>query len=286
MLRSLLTAALLVAAASPSLATPLIGRGAGTLKPMQFIAELDLGYAQTTKSYDWTNSAWKDLDNNKKTTTLSGMLLVGIAPLKNWELLAMVPLASKSQDTLSSLGVGDVEVHTRYGLLADKKDKKVPVKLTAVAALGLPTSDKNAKPKIGDAKMSGSLGLIATTKAFGKAVGHVRAAYWLNGKTNDTTKAGNMFEYVAKLDYDFTKKFQLWASLVGTMQAKTEVNGAAVDKTEQDRHVAQLGIVVKPVSILSIRPKVGLPIAAISKGGSIAPFNVGLDFWVIAPDKK
>ncbi|MEO0081058.1 MAG: hypothetical protein ABIL25_02050 [candidate division WOR-3 bacterium] len=283
MQKVLLVAALFAVAANAVLATPIIGRGAGTLKPKQFIAQLDLAYSQTAKTYNWTDKKWDTLAAKKKTTTISGMLLLGYAPLKKWEILAMVPLASKSQDTLSSMGVGDVELHTRYQFIADKK---APVKLTAAAAFGLPTSNKDAKPKIGDGKMSGGLGLIATTKSFGKIVGHLRAAYWLNGKVNDTTKVGNMFEYVTKLDYDFTKSFQLWLSLVGTMQAKTEVNGTAVDKTQQDRHVTQVGAVVKPVPVLSIRPKVMVPIAALCKGGAIAPFGVGLDFWVIAPEKK
>lgn len=280
MQRALLVAALFVAAASIVSATPLVGRGAGTLKPMQFIAELDLGYSQTSQTYNWAASKWDTLTAKMKTTTISGMVLAGLAPLKSWEVLLMVPLASRSQDTLSSMGVGDVELHTRYAIITSKLS---PVRLTGAAAFGLPTADKDAKPKIGDGKMAGALGLIATTKSFSKMVGHLRAAYWLNGKTNDTTKVGNMFEYVAKFDYDFTKSFQLWLSLVGTMQAQTEYNGTAKEKTEQDRHIGQVGAVWKPIPMLSIRPKVALPIAAISKGGALAPFTAGLDFWVIAP---
>ncbi len=283
MKETLIAAALFAVAASLAPATPLIGRGAGTLKPMQFIAELDLGYSQTAKSYDWTASEWKNItDDKKKTTTISGMLLAGLAPLKNWEVLLMVPLASKSQDTFSSMGVGDVELHTRYALIAGKL---VPVKLTAVGALGLPTANKDAKPKIGDGKMAGALGLIATTKSFSKLVGHLRLAYWLNGKTNDTTKVGNMLEYVAKLDCDLTKSFQLWLSLAGTMQSKTEYNGRAKDETQQDRHNAQIGVVYKPIPMLSlsVRPKVALPLEFLCKGGAMPSYTAGLDFWVIAP---
>lgn len=280
MRRALIAAALFAVAASLAPATPLIGRGAGTLKPMQFIAELDLGYAQTTKTYDWTAKEWKDLDDKKKTTTISGMFLAGLAPLKNWEVLLMAPLASRSQDTLSSMGVGDVELHTRYALIAGKL---VPVKLTAVGAFGLPTASKDAKPKIGDGKMAGGLGLIAMTKSFSKMAAHLRLAYWLNGSVNDTTKVGDMFEYVAKFDYDPSKSLQFWLSLAGTMQGKTKYNGTAKDNTQQDRHIAQLGAVYKPIPMLSIRPKAGLPLAFLSKGGALAPFSLGLDFWVIAP---
>lgn len=287
MKRILTVAAVMLAAASVVSATPLIGRGAGTLKPRQFIIQLDNSYSQTSLGYNWSTKEWKDtIADNKKVTSIGTTLQLGIGMpwlLKNWELMLMVPLAAKSQDTLNSLGLGDIELQTRCGIIAGKT---APVKLTAVGALGLPVADQNAKPKIGDGKLSGALGLIATTKAFGKAVGHLRAAYWLNGKTNDTTKAGNMLEYVAKVDYDFTKKFQLWASLVGTMQGRTEVNSTAKEKTEQDRHVAQVGLVVKPVPVLSVRPKVMLPLAGISRGGAIAPFSAGLDFWVTVPQPK
>lgn len=283
MMRILTTAVVLLAAASMVPATPLIGRGAGTLKPMQFIVQLDNSYSQTAQSYDWTAKEWKDItDAKKKTTTIGSNLQLGLGMpwLGNWELVLMAPLAAKTQDTFSSLGPGDIELQTRYGIIAGKT---APVKLTAVGALGLPTADQGAKPKIGDGKMSGALGLIATTKAFGPVVGHLRAAYWLNGKTNDTTRVGNMLEYVAKLDFDLTKSFQLWASLVGTMQAKTEYRGAAKANTEQDRHQVQVGAVVKPIPILSIRPKVALPLGFLSKGGSMPTFTPGLDFWVIAP---
>ncbi|HDR00430.1 MAG TPA: hypothetical protein ENN51_09135 [candidate division WOR-3 bacterium] len=277
MKRSLLLLAVLAVSASVS-ATPLIGRGAGTLKPMQFLAELDLGYSQTAKSWSWADGEWKDQTDPQKVTTLSGTLIAGFAPLKRWEMLMMAPLASRSRDTLNSFGVGDIELQTRYALLTGPK---APFALTGAAAVAFPTADQDARPLIGYGKFAGAAGLIGT-KRFGSAITHLRAAYWLNGKTNDTTRVGNMFEYVAKFDYDFTKTFQLWTSLVGTMRARTEVNGAVVEKTEQDRHIAQFGAVWKPVPILSVRPKVCLPLQALSRGGVIAPFTAGLAFWVIA----
>lgn len=283
MKRVAVVAALVAAVASSAVATPLIGRGAGTLKPMQFLGEIDFGYARTGSKYNWTDSKWDALADTLKTTTISATVIAGFAPVKNLELLVQAPLASRSQGSKSSFGVGDVELQTRYAVV---RGWAAPVKVTAAAAVAFPTADKNAQPKIGDGKWAGAVGLIATTKPLGKAVAHLRAAYWLNGKTNDTTRVGNMFEYVAKFDYDFTKKFQVWASLVGTMQARTEINGTAKEKTEQDRHVAQLGLVVKPVPMFSIRPKAGLPLQFISRGGQIAPFTAGLDFWVIAPEKK
>jgi len=261
-------------------ATPLIGRGAGTLKPLQFLGELDLGYAQTTKTYDWAANTWKDLDAKERTTTLSGTFLLGFAPIKRWELLLLAPIASKSQDTLSSFGVGDLEFHTRYALITGKL---APFFLTGVAGVAFPTADKTAKPKIGDGKFAGALGLIFQTRQIGPILGHLRAAYWLNGKTNDSTRVGNMFEYSAKCDYKLIKMLELWLSLAGTMQARNEINGVAKTNTEQDRHVVSAGAVIKPIPVLFIRPRVGVPLEFISRGGAIAPFSLGLSFWVIVP---
>lgn len=281
----LLTLAAFLAVAASLNATPLVGRGAGMLSPKQFLGEIDFGYSKTASRYDWANNEWVDLIDTLQTSTISAAVIAGFAPMKNWEVLLHAPLAAKSQGSFSSLGVGDVELHTRYALIAGKT---APVKLTAAAGIGLPTADKSAKPKIGDGKLSGALGLIATTKKFGLFTGHVRAAYWLNGKTNDTTKAGNMFEYVVKGDFDFTKTFQVWLSLVGTMQGRTEINGTAKEKTEQDRHVGQVGLLLKPksVPVLTIRPKVGIPLQFLSRGGQIAPWVGGLDFWVTVPQPK
>jgi hypothetical protein len=46
-----------------------------------------------------------------------------------------------------------------------------------------------------------------------------------------------------------------------------------------------LGAVWKPLPIikLNVRPKLLVPIEALSKGGSINPWEAGLDLWVDLP---
>ncbi len=280
-MKRLIVGMIVVAAlVSTAMATPLIGRGAGTLKPLQFLGELDLGYTQTAKRYDWTDNTWKALDANQRTTTLSGTFLLGFAPIKRWELLAMVPVARKTKGDLNSFGIGDVELHTRYALITGRL---APLFLTGVAGVALPTADKNANPKIGDGKFAGALGLIAQTRQIGMIIGHLRGAYWLNGKTDDTTRAGNMMEYSAKVDLKLLPMLEWWLAVAGTMQARTEIRGTPKEKTEQDRHVVSFGAVVKPIPMLFIRPKAGVPLAFVSKGGAIPNFTLGLDFWVVVP---
>ncbi|MEO0098794.1 MAG: hypothetical protein ABIK99_06425 [candidate division WOR-3 bacterium] len=261
-------------------ATPLIWRGASCLKPGQFIGHLFFTYSQTTKTYDWTNKEWKDLAADKRVTTFSTQVMVGFSPIKNLELKLMAPLTAKSMDTFHSFGLGDLWLKTRYGLISQKLS---PVKFTLSGALVLPTSPKDAKPALDDRVTKIGLGGILQTKDLGPFIGHLRFGYWLNGKKNDTTKMGDMFEYFAKVDYKVMPMITAFLTLLGTMEGKTKINNVAIDKTEKDRHNLQFGLIFKPIPILWIRPKAAFPLLFLCKGGAIAPFTLGLDFWVIAP---
>jgi len=247
---------------------------------MQFIIEADFAYSKTTKTYNWTDKKWDTLTSKKQTTTFSATTMGGFSPFQNIELCLIAPLVSKSQDTLNSLGMGDFWFNLRYGALAGKK---MPVKLTLSGALVVPAADKNAKLELDDRTLDIGLGAILQTKQLGKVLGHLRLGYWLNGKKNDTTKVGDMFEYVAKLDYNVTKEIMSFIQIAGTMEGKTKIKDKAQPETEKDRHNFTIGAVLKPVKILSVRPKILVSLPFISKGGSAAPFSLGLDFWVIAP---
>jgi hypothetical protein len=276
----IMTVIIIIAAISNTMATPLIWRGASTIKPMQFIGQVNLFYSQTTKSYDWTNNEWTSLADDKKTTSINAQIMAGLSPFKNFEFLVLAPIASKTQDTLNSFGPGDFWIKARYGLVSSKL---VPIKFTLSGALVLPFASKDANPSLDDRTTDIGIGGILQTKSFGPFVGHLRFGYWFNGKTNDTTKVGDMLEYVAKLDYQLNKIITPFLSIWGTMQGKTEYNGEAKENTQKDRHNVQIGLVAKPISMLSIRPKISVPLEFICKGGSNAPFQIGLDFWVIAP---
>jgi len=269
---------LLAVAVNGLIATPLIWRGATNIKPKQFIVQSNFYYSQTAKTYNWTTNKWDTLSAKKKTSSINADIMFGYSPLKELELKVLVPVASKSQDTFSSFGIGDIWLKARYGLITDKK---APLLLTFTGALVLPTTSKDAKPAIDDRTMDIGLGLISQTKTFGSFLAHFRLGYWLMGKINDSTKVGDMFEYTAKFDYKLNKQITPFLTILGTMQSKTKLNGVAIDKTEKNRHNVQIGLAYKASKVLWIRPKVSMPIAAMCKGGPLAPYTIGLDFWVI-----
>jgi hypothetical protein len=277
MKKTLILIIFLVVTGNTLLATPLIWRGATTIKPKQFIVQSNFYYSETDKRYDWTANQWVSQTDAQKVSSINADIMFGYSFLKNLEIALQVPLASKSRDTLSSFGIGDVWLKVRYALAA-KKD--APLLVTAVGAVTLPTSSEDANPAIDDQTVDIGLGLITQTKSFGKILGHLRFGYWLMGEKNDI-KAGDIFEYIAKLDYKINAKMTPFLTLLGTMQSKTKVSGVAAANTEKNRHNVQIGLAYKASQILCLRPKLTIPIAALCKGGSLAPYTIGLDFWVI-----
>ncbi len=287
MKKSLILAAVLAVAVSSVSASPLIWRGASTLKPMQLMVLVPNGYMQTARGYDWDNSEWKDLADDKKTTVIKFLPMVGLGLFKGLELGVVAPLYSKSKGDHSSLGLGDAWLKARYGVL---KGKLTPVKLTLSVAAILPTAPEDANPSLGDRTLDFGFGAIAQTQKLAGFIGHLRLGYWLNGKYTKTVEevekeydVGNMFEYVVKVDYKFNKKTGVFLSVGGMMLAETKVDGVTNAKSAKDRHEAWFGAIWKPIPKLAIRPKVGVPLEFACKGGSLQPFDIGLDFWVTLP---
>ncbi|MEO0074645.1 MAG: hypothetical protein ABIK31_00850 [candidate division WOR-3 bacterium] len=276
MKKSLVVMIFLAVVVNMLFATPLIWRGATTIKPKQFIVQSNFYYSQTTKSYDTTQNKWDTLTTKKQVSSLNADIMVGYAPIKNLELKVLVPVASKSKDTSSSFGIGDIWLKSRYALIT-----KEPLLFTLSGAVVLPTASKTANPPIDDRTVDIGLGIIAQTKTFGKLLGHLRFGYWLMGKTNDTTKVGDMFEYFVKLDYKISKTLTPFLTILGTQQAKTKINNQQSHGTDRNRTNLQVGTIYKASPILWIRPKISLPITSMCKGGSLAPYTIGLDFWMI-----
>ncbi len=276
MKKGLILMAILAVAVSSVSASPLIWRGASVLKPMQLMVLVPNGYMQTAKGYDWDNSEWVELNDAAKTTSIKSVPMVGLGLFNGLELGVVAPLYSKTQGDNSSLGLGDALLKARYGLL---KGELLPVKLTLSAAAVLPTAPEDANPALGDRTLDFGLGAIAQTQKLAGFIGHLRLGYWLNGKTpgEEGQKLGNMFEYVAKVDYKFNKKTGVFLSMGGIMQAEGDAN------KEKARHEAWVGVVWKPIPKLAVRPKVGVPLEFACKGGSLQPFDIGLDFWVTLP---
>jgi hypothetical protein len=84
-------------------------------------------------------------------------------------------------------------------------------------------------------------------------------------------------------DYSATKTLTPELALSGYMRDKTQVGGTPVDNTEVSQHTVNVLLMWKPISMLTIRPKVAFPLTFVSKGGSMANWYGGLDVWVYLP---
>jgi hypothetical protein len=268
---------LLVAGAQ---ATMLLGRNGATLKPFQVFGWLNLGLNQWAKVYDWTAGEYVGLGtiDPRSNTLVDANFMVGL-PGK-LELGFDAPLAAKKQGTYNSSGMGDVMVLARYGLVQTRQS---PVKLAAVLGANLPTAQEGALPPLGDRTLDVGIGLSAVTTRLGPLAGHARAAYWLNGKTNDTTRLGNMIEYSLIADCYATPRIVPELALSGFMQNRTEVNGTAAANTEVSQHVVNVLVMTKPLPFLVVRPKIALPLYGLSKGGFYPNVYLGLDIWATLP---
>jgi hypothetical protein len=263
-------------------ATMLLGRSGTTLKPFQIFGWVNGGYSQTASAYNWDSTKYTDLSAASRVKTLQADLNVMLGLPGKVEFGLDVPVASKTQDTLESSGTGDVMLIARYGLL---QAKILPVKVALVLGANVPTATKaeSPKPSLGDRTFDVGFGFSAVTSKLGPFVGHARAAYWFNGKTNDTTKLGNTVEYSLTGDYYLTPTVIPELCLSGTMQRQRQDNGIATAHTEASQHSLALLVLTKPLPFLVVRPKAGLPLASVSKGGSLPKFTVGLDAWVTLP---
>jgi len=270
----------LIMLAGNGMATPLLGRSATMNKPLQFFGWTNFGYNQTAVSYNWTLGKYETPTgfSGIKTTSCDLTLALGVPGKMDFNLVA--PLAMKQQGDKKSSGIGDAMVYARYALL---QSPLLPIKAALILGANLPTADKDANPALGDRTTDIAFGVSANTVKLAGFLGHVRAAYWSNGKADDTTKVGNMLEYVLCADYSLTKTFTPELAISGYVQDKKQYRGAPKDKTEVGQHLASLLLMWKPISMLTIRPKLALPLAAVSKGGSMPNWYGGLDAWVFLP---
>lgn len=270
----------LVLVAAWAQATYLIGRSGTVVKPLQVFSWVNSAYSQTGKVYDWGSACYRPLAAGAKTATTSAEITAAVGLPGRFEFGATAPVLLKRQDRLDAFGLGDVMLHLRYGIL---QSKRLPVKLAATIGANLPTSPKDPLISLSDRTFDIGAGLAAVTSSFAKLVFHARAGYWLNGKSDDTTKVGNMLQYVVVGDYAATKWFTPELSVSGTVSSRKQVNGTEVANTESSIHSAGLLLMFKPAPQLVVRPKVAVPLEFVSKGGRIAPFTAGLDVWMTVP---
>jgi hypothetical protein len=276
-------ALVLAVMAGNAMATALIGRSATVNKFLQAFGWTNFGYNQTALSYDWPSGKYVTPDGFVATKTASCDLTLALGLPARFDIDLVAPLAMKQKGDEKATGMGDAMVYARYGLL---QSSLLPVKAALILGANLPTADKNADPALGDRTTDIAFGVSVNTQKYFGFVGHVRAAYWLNGKIPDTeveTKVGNMIEYNLTLDYSITKTLTPEVAVTGYSRAQTVMGGTSVVNSEVSQHTASLLLMWKPISMLVIRPKVAFPLTFISKGGSMADIYGGFDVWVTFP---
>jgi len=237
------------------------------------------GYSRTTQKYIDSTGKYEALPSDEQTSTVSADVIVGLCPLSKLEVLAVAPVVSKSKGSASQFGLGDASLMVRYGLLGGV----LPVKVTVAAAIMMPTSAKNLVLSLGDRTLDVGLGASAQTAKIGPMVAHARLGYWINGKTNDTTKVGNQFEYVVFPDFAIGKKASVFVTLSGTLKADDAVSGVKTALSGAGQHAVGGGFTWNPAGPLWLKAKAAVPLAAMSKGGAIPNFTIGLDLWAVIP---
>jgi hypothetical protein len=279
MKKSVVVLVALAVLAGNAMATYMLARGASVIKPLQFVGYVAAGFSRTTQMYNDTTGKYEALPSDAQTSTVSADVLVGFCPLSKLEVLAVAPVVSKSKGASSQFGLGDASLMLRYGLLGGV----LPVKATLAAAVMMPTSAKDLVLSLGDRTLDIGLGASAQTAKIGPMVAHARLGYWINGKTNDTTKVGNQFEYVVFPDFALGRKASVFVTVSGAIKADDVISGARNVLNGAGQHSIGGGFTWNPAGPLWLKPKVAVPLAAISKGGSIPDFTIGLDLWAVVP---
>ena len=273
-------AVVLAAIAGNATATYMLSRGASVIKPLQVVGFVGAGYSRTASKYVDSTEKYDPLPSDEQTSTVSADVMVGLCPFGRLEVLAVAPVVSKSKGDESALGLGDASLMLRYGVLG----AVLPVKLTLAAAVMMPTSAKDLAVSLGDRTLDIGLGASAQTAKIGPMVAHARLGYWINGKKPGTDSlVGNLFEYVVFPDFLIGKKGSVFATLSGTLKADDAVSGVKTALSGAGQHAVGGGFTWNPAGPLWLKAKAAVPLAAVSKGGSIPNFTAGLEAWAVFP---
>lgn len=258
--------------------TPLIIRTGAVTRPLQVLVWGNFGYYQINQWYNWSSGAFEKKDPTLNILFANILASVGL-PFK-LELGGVVPVLDKKGGERHSSGLGDLLIVGRYGFL---QSPLLPVRGALSLALSLPTGDKEASPALGDGSTDLGAALAFNTLNFGFVVGHLRGVYWLNGKTDDSTKLGNMFEYLAGIDFPVYPRLYPQFALSGYWQDQKRVNGKPQNNTELRRTNLSVLLFYKPLPKLVVRPKLSLPLKSMCQGGGMADYLLGLDIWTTLP---
>ncbi len=264
--------------------TPLLWRGPKTAPKGKPIFMVGLGYSKTDQRYNWNDEEWQSLPSESQTTSIPAHFMLGYTPVKNWEIMAHLPIMYKSTDTLSSFGLQDIWLKTRYNFVGGKTQHF----LTGVVGVRLPTASEDADILLDDRTVDFAVGALYMFTPKPVLV-HVKAGYWLNG-TKETTVAdttvktdvGDMFEFIFKPEYVFNPKFKAFLNFtwLETFRNK-DADGNEIVNSEKRRFNIIPGFVAQPTPGLKVRPKLTIPVTAVCNGGSIYTWAIGLDIWYI-----
>jgi hypothetical protein len=258
-------------------AGPLLWRDPNTLAQGKSIFMVGLSYNKTDKSWNADSGKFLALTEAQQVTTMGAHFMLGFAPIKKLEIMAHLPVVKKDRDTLSSIGLADVWFKTRYNFLSGKNHPAV----TGVLALRIPTAPKDARPALDDRTMDIAIGALAAQN-FGKMKLHLKLGYWYNMKDSLENDIGDDIEAIIKLDCYFMPKAFAFLNLehVETFKSKNST-GAEIPNSDKRRFTVTPGATLKDVLLkgLNLRPKVGIPVKAVCRGGSLCSWSAGIDIW-------
>ena len=257
----------------------ILWRSAKTMKKGTFIGMTSGFYMGFNRSYNWGNEEWVDYPDGKSYHWFGFSSMIGFAITDRIEAMIHLPLDFKSKEIsgsdISASGFGDIFLKTRVAVLPWAKDKH-GLTLTGAARFG--TGDEEADIALGDGTTDFALGGIFTTAWMSKFRGHLKANYWLNGKTESEYNVGDELKFVAKMDHNFSPKLMGFLTYIYYSQfEQKDPDGNTIENSNKNRHYTCIGCLIKPTKGVFIRPRVLIPLTA--KGGSMFTFKPMLDFW-------
>jgi hypothetical protein len=236
-------------------------------------------YTYFNKFYNFEDKKWVDFPYNKSMIFKGFQNMIGFALTDRIEVMIHIPIIFNYSQAAgiinSSSGIGDIFLKTRIGILKWASNRHG---LTLIGAVRFNTGDKTATPSLGDGSIDIALGSIFSSAWISKWQAHLKANYWLNGKSDKNIDIGDEFEFIAKLDRKFSNR------IVGffgynhySLFKNKNINGEAIDNTQKIRHYIVVGCTYSPGNGFNIRPKITIPING--KGGNLFPYKLCLDVW-------
>jgi hypothetical protein len=252
-------------------------RGAKTMPKGTFIFLTSSYYMDFNRSYNSEDNNWVAFPDDKNITSKGFQNMIGFALTDRIEAMIHVPVDFKYSQNLGvgsrSAGIGDIFFKTRIGILKSTRDKHG---LTMTAAVRFNAGDTHAAPSLGDGSTDAALGGIFSSAWLGRWRTHLKANYWVNGKSGKYN-LGDEFKFIAKLDRKLSTSITGFLGYHYYTLSKKKEGRTILDNTQKNRHYIVAGCVYSPGNGLNIRPKIVVPFEG--KGGNLFPYKLCLDLW-------